>query len=255
MNKLLYKIRQSLRKKSAASGNNAQAGSASGTPVGSVLQSRAQEIYGKEVYEQRLLYEKWVVRDSWKLETEAIPLVFGFDPEYCNFNNDEYRRLADELAAHARHCIEHKLSLTAVNPVADAAELEVRPAEFYRWASVSRVRMPEALVQLMEFVISTVAGEKERIDAHGSVSGSAGDDSLEFDRQREMVLGAALAVMAEFPEQCRNRKGRLSVAAITELIMQHHAVWFPDPEKMMSSAGMHDLINKWIKTLKPLIHG
>jgi len=254
MNKLFYKIRQSLRKKSGASGDNVQARS-NGSGVGDVLRSRAQQIYGEDVYEQRLLYEKWVARERWKLETEAIPLVFGFDPEHCDFHNDEYRRLADELAGHARHCIEHKLSLTAVNPAAEPADPEVRPAEFYRWASVSRVQMPEALVQLMEFVISTVAGEKDRIDAQGGVSGSAGDDSLEFDRQREMVLGAALAVMAEFPEQCRNRKGRLSVAAITELIMQHQGVWFPDPEKMMSVAGMQDLINKWIKTLKPVIHG
>ena len=35
-------------------------------------------------------------------------------------------------------------------------EWSVQPAEFYCWASVSRVEVPEQLASLMEFIISTV---------------------------------------------------------------------------------------------------
>ena len=108
----------------------------------------------------------------------------------------------------------------------------------------------------MEFVISTEMGEKERIEQQvtGSVNVS-GSDSLDFDLQREQVLGAALAVMAEFPEQCRNSKGRISVPAIARLIQEHQGVWFTDRDKMMSATSIQDLLNKWIRTLKPVIHG
>ena len=255
MNKWLYKIRHYFNKRQSTrdlgNANNATPG------VSSLLKSRELDLYGEEVYAQRRLYEYWVARDRWKLEAEAIPLVLGYDPEKSGEYDEEYNKNAQELIEHAKNCIMHALSLNAINREDTPEHWEVRPAEFYCWASVSRVQMPQSLVDLMEFVVSTVKGEKDRISHMQSVAANAaqGTEGQDFDLQTEKILGAALAVLAEFPEQCRNRKGRINVAAITELIQKHHEVWFPDSETMMSSITMQDLINKWIKTLKPVIHG
>lgn len=255
MNKLLYKARQYFKNKSSDSEIKSAGSTAS--DISDRLKSRELHLHGEEMYEQRRLYERWVAKDGWTLETEAVPLVLGYDPEKPEALDEEYSLSARELIEHARHCITHKLSLNAVNSEDAPEHWKVRPTEFYCWASVSRVQMPESLVNLMEFVIHTVKGEKDRVfqatsDATGPAQEATG---REFDLQRERILGAALAVLAEFPDQCRNRKGRISVSAITELIQQHHETWFRDNETVMSQTTMQDLINKWIKTLKPVIHG
>ncbi|MCG8325465.1 MAG: hypothetical protein MI673_08105, partial [Thiotrichales bacterium] len=125
------------------------------------------------------------------------------------------------------------------------------------WASVSRVQMPEPLVSLMEFVIGTVkTGDARRHITHARKEQSgqaAGDPDLIV--QQVAVLGAALAVLAEFPDQCRNSKGRISVPSIIELILEHQDTWFTDESELMSSEVMQDLISRWIKTTRPVIHG
>jgi len=255
MNKLLYQVRQFFKNKRPVPGTKS-AGSAA-SDISGRLKSRERHLVGEEMYEQRRLYERWVAKDGWTLETEAVPLVLGYDPEIPEALDEEYKKSARVLIEHARHCITHHLSLNAVNSEDPPEQWKVRPTEFYCWVSVSRVQMPESLVNLMEFVIHTVKGEKDRVfQVTSDVTGPAQEATgREFDLQRERILGAALAVLAEFPDQCRNSKGRISVPAITELIQQHHEVWFPDEEKMMSPTTMQDLINKWIKTLKPVIHG
>ncbi len=42
---------------------------------------RLQNIHGREKIDLQMLYEKWVVKDSWLLKHEALPLLFGIDPE------------------------------------------------------------------------------------------------------------------------------------------------------------------------------
>ncbi len=253
MNKLIYKARQYFKK--STTDPRGDGSSAVSAELSSALNNRAAQLYGEDALEQRRLYERWVAKDHWRLESEAIPLVFGRDPEQSDLQDEHYRRDADALLQHARHCIEHHLTLQVLNPAEAPEHWQVSPAAFYCWASVSRVQMPEALVNLMEFVISTVKGEKDRLagQAPDTVVSGQSDMGKSFDRQREQVLGAALAVLAEFPEQCRNRKGRINTAAITSLIIEHHATWFTDQDQMLSEAAMQDLINKWIKTLRPVV--
>ena len=252
MNKWLYKLEKIFRKHPVDESRKDQGGL---TGLSDVLKRRELELYGEELYAQRRLYEKWVVRDRWNLATEAVPLVLGYDPEAAQEGDTEFDRLGNELYEHAKHCITHNLTLGALNREDSPENWEVSPTEFYCWAAVSRVQMPEPLINLMEFVISTV----KRDHGHGinvqPAGGSPDPAARKFDLQKEQVLGAALAVLAEYPDQCRNRKGRINVASITALIRQHHAVWFQDEEAVPSETTMQDLINRWIKTLKPVIHG
>lgn len=252
MNKFVYKLRQYFRNRNTPDNLETDHKSAE---LGSVLRSRAIAMVGEDVYEQRRLYEQFVSKDHWRLKDEAVYLVLGYDPEKLNELEDEALQSVHELYEHAKHCISQNLSLTAINQESEPEDWKVVPTEFYRWASVSRVQMPAALSTLMDFVISTVKGEKERIEQAAQTSSAVGESRDSYSLQREQTLGAALAVMAEFPEQCRNSKGRLSVRAITALIQQHRSAWFQDEDAMMSETTMQDLINKWIKTLKPAIHG
>ncbi|MDX1519788.1 MAG: hypothetical protein R3318_06655, partial [Gammaproteobacteria bacterium] len=174
MNKWIYKARQFLKKRTEVSPHGGEQYGSS--RLSDALKSRELELSGEDVYAQRRLYERWSVKETWKLETEAVPLVLGYDPDRPETMEDEYRQLAQELLDHARHCISHNLSLRAVNAEQPEKDWEVAPTEFYCWASVSRVQMPESLVNLMEFVINTVKGEKERLFSQGTVAETVSAD-------------------------------------------------------------------------------
>ncbi len=252
MNKLIYKIRQSLKRRGKPDKKRAVT---TGT-MESALQQREINSVGETVYTQRRLYEKWVVKEDWHLQKEAVYLLFGIDPENTGGLDDEAtRQQIGKTLDHALHCIKQNLSLSAVNMAESELEWRVRPTEFYCWASVSRISMPSAMSELMEFVVSTVKGEKDRLlgnyQQNGSAGSATGDSELLL--QKEMLLGAALAVLAEFPDQCRNRKGRISVPAIVQLIQQHRDTWFAHTELKLSEMVMQDLISKWIKSLKPVM--
>lgn len=70
--------------------------------------------------------------------------------------------------------------------------------------------------------------------------------------KREEILGAAIAVMTAFPDQCRRSpNGAFSGEKITGMIEDKAPIWWPDEqEPPMSHRAIAELINKHIRTLK-----
>jgi hypothetical protein len=202
---------------------------------------RLVEIFGDERLSQQLLYENWVVKDSWRFREEALPLLCGMDPERFS-ETMEGRDSMEDLWSHARQCVEQNL-LPVINRDMPEEEWRVEPLAVYHWAVISRVPLPEAFISLMEFVARTVKSpvrKGDREEAGDGVKMSAG-----FDHDREKVLGLALAMVAACPDRCRNHSGRVTADGIMR-VLHERPDWLTGQSLMMKDPAMRDLIEKWL---------
>lgn len=198
------------------------------------MNQRMEDIYGQDQIKLQLLYEKWIVKDDWRLKDEALPLILAIDPACNSYSTDNDQiNIQDELWSHARDCVEQGL-LNVMNREQPPGEWRVKPVDVYHWSKISRIEIPEALDRIMDFVVNTV-----KMDT----------TSVEYDKNRENILGMALAIVAACPEQCKNNKGQITVEKILEIIEEKHH-FCPDnlrPDGPLS--GYTDLINRWLNTI------
>ncbi len=70
--------------------------------------------------------------------------------------------------------------------------------------------------------------------------------------KREEVLGAALAVLAAFPDQCKSSSGNIIVSKISKLIDQKSTLLFSttNGNPPLSLDTISRLLNKWVKLLE-----
>jgi len=210
------------------------------------MNQREKAIYGEENIKQQKLYEKWAVKTSWHLKNQAIPLLLSMDPEkYLDSDFDEVtEKKYQDLWEHAQHCVEQGL-LFVINKENPVDEWEAKPIDVYKWAAISRVELPEQLTALMEFIMMTL------LSTANTSTDSPGDKSqseASYNRDNERILGAALAMLATYPEQCMNKKGRVRAENIVSLINRNEAELFAEEIPELSSIAAIDLINIWIKT-------
>lgn len=209
------------------------------------MRQREKAIYGEDKIRQQKLYEKWTVKTSWHLKSQAIPLLISMDPE--RYSDSEFDDVTEkkyqDLWKHARHCVEQDL-LFVLNRESPADEWEARPVDVYKWAAVSRVELPEQLTALMEFIMMSL------LSTVNPSSDSQGDNSqseANYSSDKEYILGAALAMLATYPEQCMNKKGRLRAENIVSLIDKNESLLFAEKTPDLSTIAAVDLVNKWIK--------
>ncbi|MCK5431665.1 MAG: hypothetical protein KAJ03_02920 [Gammaproteobacteria bacterium] len=210
------------------------------------MREKEKDVYGEDRITQQKLYEKWAVKPSWHLKNQAIPLLLSMDPEkYSTSSRDEYsEQKYQDLWEHAQHCVEQGL-LFVLNREHPADEWKAKPIDVYKWAAISRVELPLELSTLMEFVMMTLVST-ENID-NDSLDNKKQND-ITYDKDRERILGAALAMLVTYPERCKNKKGRVSAENILSLIDENESVLFGEEIPGLSSTAGIDLINKWIKT-------
>jgi len=210
------------------------------------MRQREKAIYGEDIINQQKLYEKWAVKTSWHLKSQAIPLLISMDPE--RYSDDEFdevtRKKHQDLWEHAQHCVKQDLLfvLNRENPV---DEWEAKPVDVYKWAAVSRVELPEQLTALMEFVIMSLHSS---VNISGDSQGGNSQSATSYNSDKEHILGAALAMLSIYPEQCMNNKGRLRAENIVSLIGRNESLLFAEKAPDLSTTAAVDLINKWIKT-------
>jgi len=210
------------------------------------MSQREKAIYGEDNIKQQKLYEKWTVKTSWHLKNQAIPLLLSMDPEkYLDVDFDEVtEKKYQDLWEHAQHCVDQGL-LFVLNKENPADEWEAKPIDVYKWAAISRVELPEQLTALMEFVMMTL------LSTVNISTGSPGENiqsEASYNSDKERILGAALAMLAAYPEQCMNKKGRVRAENIISLINKNGAELFAEETPDLSSIAAIDLINKWIET-------
>lgn len=217
----------------------------------SVLNEKLKSFHGENNLATQQMYEAWCVKDYWNLQQQAIPLSIGLDPELTDWqDNPEIKSRINEIYEHAVHCIEHNLSLSVRDKDQDKNNWEIVPAEFYRWAAVSRIEIPEQMSALMEFVISSVKTSSFATDDESApISPEATTLSHDFDKEKEIILGAALALLAKQPDSCKDSKGKIKPSKIVNEISQQQEKWFEGKEPKLSISAQEDLLIKWLGSL------
>lgn len=208
------------------------------------MRQREKAIYGEDAITKQKLYEKWAVKTSWHLKHQAIPLLLSIDPEkYSDLDFDEItKKRCQDLWEHAQHCVEQGL-LFVINKENPVDDWEAKPIDVYKWAAISRVELPQQLTSLMEFVMMTLLSV-------GTSSDSPNDQSqseASYNSDKEHILGAALAMLATYPEQCVNKKGRVRAENIISLIGKNESLLFAGKVPDLSATAAIDLINKWVE--------
>jgi CHAT domain-containing protein len=70
-------------------------------------------------------------------------------------------------------------------------------------------------------------------------------------KKREQILGAALSILASYPEQCKNKAGNFESTKIRSLIEEKALLFWPAGEPDLSTDTIERLIREWInKTAK-----
>ena len=214
---------------------------ASDNHVAEDMREKEKYVYGEDRIAKQKLYEKWAVKESWHLISQAIPLLLSLDPE--DYSDSDIDKKSQDLWVHAQHCVEQGL-LIVINKESPADKWEAKPLDVYKWAVISRVELPEQLNTLMSFVMMS-------IDPSMKVSADTQDGNdqgyTSYNSDKEHMLGAALAMVATYPGQCMNKKGKVSAENIMSLINKNENELFGDNIPNLSSTTVIDLINKWIK--------
>jgi len=214
-----------------------------GTSVMPDMARRYREIYGEEKMNQQLLYERWVVKDTWNLRNEALPLLYGIDPGIYVKGSDSCaaEETIQGLWQHAQQCIEHDL-LQVKNREHRDEDWKVEPLAVYQWAVISRMQLPEPFVALMDFIGRTVkTTSPSPMPVHGP---DGGQISAAFDEDREKVLGLALAVLAHTPERCRNTEGKVTAELLIQAMQEQPR--FQGHSVKLAGSSIRDLLNKYI---------
>ena len=194
--------------------------------------------------EQQLLYERWAVKDTWRLRDEALPLLFGINPDVYKKNSEDVAGKEDikSLWLHARQCVEHNL-LQIKDRGQDADDWQVEPLDIYQWAVVSRLSVPEPFGAIMEFIARTVKKSPPPVTPEEIPDGR--HISSAFDADREKVLGLALAALAAYPARCRDGAGEVTAERILETLLTLSCL--QEQSLKLAHGAMLDIIGKWLQ--------
>lgn len=212
------------------------------------INQRLARIHGEDVLKLQLLYEKWTVKDTWLIKNEALILLAGLDPEKTDYFERTDIQSINDLWLHAQACVQQGL-LNVLNHENEPDQWRVQPIEIYRWAKISRISIPDNLSKLMDFISATVKYQGNKSESHASDNNSGIHAAEKFDRDREKVLGMAVAILAAYPDQCRNSNGSVKVDKLIRIIKEKEIYWLGDEKIQLTPAAMRDLLDKWLKTV------
>jgi hypothetical protein len=173
------------------------------------------------------LFEQWLCRDRWRVANEAIPLLVGVAPENwsayvaANGLSGPARRLTDRLT--------HDLGC-ATDELVDVEKLGA-------WSRAQGFELPGAFERVLEFIVSVVPRPDTAPD-HESLMARA--------NERERLLGAALALVTRFPQQCRNADGAYDGKQLATVLMEKAVVWFPLAAPEMSVEEIASLFESYL---------
>jgi len=190
--------------------------------------------HATDVVMQRL-YERWLKRTEWQARSEMLPLIVGVEPE----------RWAEYLGEY--HLVEEERDLwelVASGIGIDTDEMALPVSTAYEWFRGRGVELPESFTRLYDFIRQTTlpTGPTRVVNRNDS-----GGQSGESARENEIVLGAALSLVARIPDRCRDEHGFVDGRVVSKLILDTAVRWFPLTAPSMTQAQMADLIDKWLE--------
>jgi hypothetical protein len=97
----------------------------------------------------------------------------------------------------------------------------------------------EVLEDFTQRMLDSEAGENTATKVHGNAERHA--------EKREQVLGAAFAVLAKWPEECRGAKGDPIASKIADMINAKADLFWTDAKLPLSTDSIADHLRNWIK--------
>ena len=193
------------------------------------------------------LYEKWCKKEKWLLYDEGILLLLSINPSKKNIQDKELIRRIDELKAHAKECVKKNL-LSVVDVDKPENNWEVKPIDLYRWATISRIDIPDEFNALMIFITQTIKGNSQYSSDINFKNSTEKINQLE----NEIILGAAMSLLMNSSEICRDNEGNIDAKVIVSKIIENKKHWFGDTRLEISEPSMINLIEKYARISKVL---
>lgn len=168
----------------------------------------------------------WAARDRWTL-LEAANLLCGTDPERPLNPQGEAHQALNQHIQELRTLLER-----ADLPKHGRLTKQISARDVMQWAKKKRLDVPPALLEAM--------GDKPAEDkpAHGN--------ALKNADKRQAVLGAAVAALAQYPAQCKDRGGKYTGRQIAAFLEQRQADLFAEGTAPFSTRTMAELINRYL---------
>lgn len=139
-----------------------------------------------------------------------------------------------------------KLLVLRRERVKSSKEIEIKLARLERVVSNKLpedsvlVLRTEVLEDFTQRMLDSEAGENTATKVHGNAERHAAN--------REQVLGAALSVVTQWPNQCQNKSGKFEATKIAKLIDEKSLLYWPETgEAPLGREKMEREISKWIK--------
>ncbi|TCS38079.1 hypothetical protein [Reinekea marinisedimentorum] len=206
------------------------------------IEQRQQRVSVLENIElQAQLLNEFTCLDSWALFSEAIPLAMGIHPKHSDSIGLIDFEMFNDISRLARATI--GANSLVLNP-SDKEELwRVKPKEFAQWLISKKINMIEPL----RAITSDKPSKQKKADP------SIKEPSARLERfaaVREKIFIAALAVLANYRDQCIGKSGHVSANAIYDVMNDKALIWFEDGELPLDDRTIIDHISKAIKTAK-----
>ncbi len=106
-------------------------------------------------------------------------------------------------------------------------------------------------IKIRECKMVVLAEDLERFQSADIEPSKPNGHEERHAKNREEVLGAALAVMTAWPEKCRFNNGKINASAIADLIIEKsYNFWRETGEPPLKKDGITRLVSDWINKIK-----
>lgn len=177
---------------------------------------------------QQLMYEHWVDQERWPLDPVALALLVGVAPAQWSAHVDTLG-----LAAEAEQLRAHMVTTLALD-----AEQVTTPSDLRAWAHSQGATLPAAAEALLDFVARTLPDLAAQLPQMNAPAARSTD--------KEVVLGAALALVTRFTEDCLDDERMFDGARIARLMLSQAALWFPDGPPPMDEQAIAQLLEHYV---------
>lgn len=177
---------------------------------------------------EQMLYERWVGEEQWPLAPVAMALLIGVAPE----------RWLSHVAALGMENEAAQLQDCLVSALARDGAQVTTGLRLRAWAHGQGVALPAAAEHLLDFVARTLP--------HMAVDMPPAVDAGSHATDKEAVLGAALALVTRFTEDCLDEERMFDGKRIARLMVAQSALWFADAPPRMSEQAIAELVEHYI---------
>tara|TARA_B100001996_G_C18538585_1_gene545998 strand:- start:214 stop:912 length:699 start_codon:yes stop_codon:yes gene_type:complete len=204
-----------------------------------------QKKYDEAKVNKQKLYEKWCKKEKWLLFNEGILLLLSIDPSKNDILDNEIIQRVNDLKTHATECVKKNL-LSVENINKAESNWKVKPVDLYRWATISRISIPDEFNALMIFITQTI---KVNIQEGNFVDFENSEDQL-HQNENEIILGATMSFLINSPDICRNNDGNIDYKKAVSRIIENKKHWFGNDKQNISERKMINLIEKYVRISK-----